>query len=62
MQRLVQPDFAAARQADGCRDAPRLLLELPTGDVLRLQRALTTYLPRFNQLAERLGIDPVTEK
>ena len=28
----------------------------------RLQRVLTTYLPRFNQLAQRLGIDPITEK
>jgi len=32
------------------------------GETDRLQRALTTYLPRFNQLAQRLGIDPVTEK
>ncbi len=28
----------------------------------RLQRALTTYVPRFNQLAQRLGIEPVSEK
>jgi hypothetical protein len=28
----------------------------------RLQRVLTTYLPRFNQLAQRLGIDPISEK
>ena len=28
----------------------------------RLQRALTTYLPRFNQLAQRLGIEPISEK
>jgi photosystem II stability/assembly factor-like uncharacterized protein len=28
----------------------------------RLQRVLTTYVPRFNQLAQRLGIEPVTEK
>jgi photosystem II stability/assembly factor-like uncharacterized protein len=32
------------------------------GETDRLQRALTTYLPRFNQLAQRLGIEPVTEK
>jgi photosystem II stability/assembly factor-like uncharacterized protein len=28
----------------------------------RLQRVLTTYLPRFNQLAQRLGIEPISEK
>ena len=28
----------------------------------RLQRALTTYIPRFNQLAQRLGLDPLGEK
>jgi hypothetical protein len=28
----------------------------------RLQRVLTTYLPRFNQLAQRLRIDPISEK
>jgi photosystem II stability/assembly factor-like uncharacterized protein len=28
----------------------------------RLQRALTTYVPRFNQLAQRLGIELVSEK
>jgi hypothetical protein len=28
----------------------------------RLQRALTTYLPRFNDLARRLGVEPVSEK
>ena len=28
----------------------------------RLQRALGTYLPRFNQLAQRLGIELITEK
>jgi hypothetical protein len=28
----------------------------------RLQRVLTTYLSRFNQLAERLKIDPISEK
>jgi hypothetical protein len=28
----------------------------------RLQRALTIYLPRFNQLAQRLGLDPISEK
>ena len=28
----------------------------------RLQRALTTYLPRFNQLAQRLGLEPISEK
>jgi uncharacterized phage infection (PIP) family protein YhgE len=28
----------------------------------RLQRALTTYVPRFNQLAQRLGIEPVSER
>jgi hypothetical protein len=32
------------------------------GETDRLQRALTTYLPRFNQLATRLGIEPVSEK
>jgi photosystem II stability/assembly factor-like uncharacterized protein len=28
----------------------------------RLQRALTTYIPRFNTLAERLGLEPLSEK
>jgi len=28
----------------------------------RLQRVLTTYLPRFNQLAQRLGIEAINEK
>jgi len=28
----------------------------------RLQRVLGTYLPRFNQLAARLGIEPISEK
>jgi hypothetical protein len=28
----------------------------------RLQRVLSTYVPRFNQLAQRLGIEPITEK
>jgi DNA repair exonuclease SbcCD ATPase subunit len=28
----------------------------------RLHTAVTTYLPRFNQLATRLGLQPVTEK
>ncbi len=28
----------------------------------RLQRVLSTYLPRFNQLASRLGIEPISEK
>jgi hypothetical protein len=28
----------------------------------RLQRTLTTYLPRFNQLAQRLGIEQISEK
>ncbi len=28
----------------------------------RLQKALGTYLPRFNQLANRLGIEPISEK
>src|SRR5262249_24600025 len=28
----------------------------------RLQRAISTYLPRFNQLAQRIGIEPITEK
>jgi hypothetical protein len=28
----------------------------------RLQRVLTTYVPRFNQLAQRLGIEPITER
>ncbi len=28
----------------------------------RLRTAVTTYLPRFNQLATRLGLQPVTEK
>jgi photosystem II stability/assembly factor-like uncharacterized protein len=28
----------------------------------RLQRTLSTYLPRFNQLAQRIGIEPIPEK
>ena len=28
----------------------------------RLQRALSTYLPRFNQLAQRIGMEPISEK
>ena len=28
----------------------------------RLQRALTTYLPRFNEVVRRLGLQPITEK
>ncbi len=28
----------------------------------RLQRVLSTYLPRFNQLAQRLGIETISEK
>jgi hypothetical protein len=28
----------------------------------RLQRALTTYLPRFNEVVRRLGLQPVAEK
>jgi photosystem II stability/assembly factor-like uncharacterized protein len=28
----------------------------------RLQRTLTTLLPRFNQLAQRLGLDPISER
>ena len=28
----------------------------------RLQRVLGTYLPRFNQLAQRIGIEPISEK
>jgi len=28
----------------------------------RLERVLTTYLPRFNQLASRLGLEPISEK
>ena len=28
----------------------------------RLQRVLTTYLPRFNQLAQRQGIEAINEK
>ncbi len=31
-------------------------------ETARLQRAITTYVPRFNQLAQRLGIQPITEK
>ena len=30
-------------------------------EVDRLQRALTTLLPRFNQLAQRLGLEPIKE-
>jgi len=32
------------------------------GETDRLQRALTTYIPRFNQLAQRLGLEPISEK
>ena len=32
------------------------------GETDRLHTAVTTYLPRFNQLATRLGLQPVTEK
>jgi hypothetical protein len=32
------------------------------GETDRLQRVLSTYLPRFNQLASRLGIEPISEK
>jgi hypothetical protein len=32
------------------------------GETDRLQRALATYLPRFNQAAQRAGLQPVTEK
>jgi len=28
----------------------------------RLQRAITTYVPRFNQLATRLGLEPLSER
>jgi len=28
----------------------------------RLSRALTTYIPRFNQLAQRLGLEPLSER
>src|SRR3954471_7589998 len=28
----------------------------------RLQKALGTYLPRFNQLAQRIGLEPISEK
>src|SRR5947199_2838754 len=28
----------------------------------RLERVVTTYLPRFNQLAARLGLEPVSER
>jgi hypothetical protein len=28
----------------------------------RLQKALSTYLPRFNQLAQRIGMEPISEK
>ena len=28
----------------------------------RLERVVTTYLPRFNQLASRLGLEPISEK
>jgi hypothetical protein len=28
----------------------------------RLHAAITTYVPRFNQLAQRLGLQPITEK
>ncbi len=32
------------------------------GETDRLQRALTTYLPRFNQLAQRLGLESISER
>ncbi|HWW82631.1 MAG TPA: hypothetical protein VNZ26_03455, partial [Vicinamibacterales bacterium] len=32
------------------------------GETDQLQRALTMYLPRFNQLAQRLGLDTISEK
>ena len=28
----------------------------------RLQQSLSTYLPRFNQVAQRLGLEPISEK
>jgi len=28
----------------------------------RLQKTISTYLPRFNQLASRLGLEPISEK
>jgi hypothetical protein len=28
----------------------------------RLQKAIGTYLPRFNQLAQRIGMEPIAEK
>ncbi len=28
----------------------------------RLQRVLSTYLPRFNTLAQRIGMEPISEK
>ena len=28
----------------------------------RLQRAITTYLPRFNEVVRRLGLEPISEK
>jgi len=36
--RLVEPDLATARQADGCLDSPLGLLDLGTRDSLRRQR------------------------
>jgi hypothetical protein len=32
------------------------------GETDRLQRTLSTYLPRFNQLAQRLGLEQISEK
>jgi photosystem II stability/assembly factor-like uncharacterized protein len=32
------------------------------GETDRLQRALTTYLPRFNEVVRRLGLEPISEK
>jgi photosystem II stability/assembly factor-like uncharacterized protein len=32
------------------------------GETDRLQRALSTYLPRFNQLAQRLGLEQISER
>jgi hypothetical protein len=32
------------------------------GETDRLQRTLSTYLVRFNQLAQRIGIEPIAEK
>jgi hypothetical protein len=32
------------------------------GETDRLQVAISTYLPRFNQLAQRIGMEPIAEK